>query len=430
MSVPASILSVGPTGRYLVDATGEPVFLNGDTAWSLVVSARPDQVDRYLEDRARRGFNAIIVNAIEALFSADPPRAVGGLAPFLDGGLSAPNPAYWERVDHVVDAARRLGIHILLAPLYLGYAHPQYPGFDGRDEGWHRTVAAMSEAECRAYGRWVGQRYRDRDNVIWVIGGDRNPGALLSRMRAFVAGITSQDDRHLITAHVHPDASPVEEYEDDGWLSLNQTYSYRIVHKQLLIDYARQPVRPFVLFESTYEGEHDATDLQIRRQAWWALTCGSTGQFFGNFPVWLMPPGWEGALDTPGAQAMGHLGSFVRSIAWWKLAPDRDRRLLNAGLGEGNGLDRATAAIDPAGTTAVVYVPTQRTVAVDLDALSGWTIGIRWFDPVTGAWIDRTTVTRNGIVNLQSPTDQDWVLVLEDLAGGEHGGWLSRSPKP
>lgn len=423
MSLPAPLLSVGPTGRHLVDTRGEPVFLNGDTAWSLIVSATVDQVDRYLDDRRQRGFNAIIVNAIEALFAPDPPRTVDGLAPFRDAGLGSPSPEYWERVDHVVEAAADRGIQVLLAPLYLGFAYPHYPGFEGREEGWHRTVANASEQECRSYGRWVGARYRRHDNIIWVVGGDRNPGPLLGRMRAFAAGILEGDERHLMTAHVHPDSSPVEEYQDDAWLTLNQTYSYQIVHRRLLEDYARRPTRPFVLFESTYEGEHDATDLQVRRQAWWALTCGATGQFFGNYPIWLMSPGWEAALDTPGSRAMGHLARFVDAVPWWELVPDTERRLLVAGLGEGTGLDRATTAVDASGSLAVAYIPTPRTVAVDLGQLRGWTIRVRWFDPLAGSFGEPSLVTRRGILTLESPTPQDWVLVLEDAASGDHGAW-------
>lgn len=428
VAMSATLLTVGPTGRYLVDAAGAPVFLNGDTAWSMIVSVTPDRYPTYLEDRAARGFNAVIINAIEAVFTADPPRTVDGLEPFHDGGsLTSPNEDYWGRVDLAIDLAGGLGIHVLLAPLYLGYASPAFPGYGGRDEGWHGTVARTSEEGCRAYGSWLGRRYRDRDNLVWVIGGDRNPGDVLGRMRAFVDGIRHEDDRHLITAHVHPDDSPVEQYAGDSWLTLNQTYSYRIVHKRLLEDFARVPVRPFVLFESTYEGEHEASDLQVRRQAWWALTCGATGQFFGNYPVWLMSPGWEVALGSPGAQAMSRLGELTRTVAWWKLVPDDGHRFLVAGLSEENGLDRATAALADDGTLAVTYVPTPRHVTIDPTVMSGWAVRYRWFDPVTGAWSEPRMLTRtgmsHGMVTIETPSDHDSVLVVDDPSDGAHGVW-------
>lgn len=421
-----SLLGRSESGRFLVDGSGSPVFLNGDTAWSIVVSALPGEWEAYFADRAARGFNAVIVNAIEALFTADPPRTVDGLEPFSrPGDLTAPNPAYWERVDGVLDAAARHGIWVLLAPLYLGYATPVYPGFGftGREEGWHQAVREAGEHGARAYGAFLGQRYRDRENLVWVIGGDRNPKDLRPQMRAFVEGILSADDRHLMTAHVHPDDSAVEQYEGDAWLTLNQTYTYRIVHRKLIEDYLRLPERPFILFESTYEGEHEASDLQIRRQAWWAVTCGATGQFMGNFPVWLMSPGWQAALDSAGARAMSQIATFTSAVDWWRLVPDTNRELLVAGLGELNGLDRATAARSDDGTVAAIYVPTPRTLTVDLGRLAGWLTVSRWLDPVTGAWTEPVTHTTRGFKQFEVPFDHDGVLVLTDAAAGKHAPW-------
>lgn len=80
----------------------------------------------------------------------------------------------------------------------------------------------------------------------WVMGGDRNPDDVLEHVRALAEGIRSQDERHLMTAHCFPDAAAMDEYETDEWLTLNQTYTYRIVHRKLLEDYAREPVRTFI----------------------------------------------------------------------------------------------------------------------------------------------------------------------------------------
>ncbi len=424
----ARMLAAGPTGRYLVGADGQPVFVNGDTAWSILVSVSMGDATLYLDDRRARGFNAVIVNAIEHLFAPDPPRTIDGIEPFQrPGDLTVPNEAYFGRIDRLLELARERGITVFLAPLYLGYHDPHYPGFGGRAEGWHGEVLDGGPKACRSYGAYLGSRWRDVENLVWVIGGDRNPGDVLEHMRAFVAGIRSVDDRHLITAHVHPESSPVEEYEGDPWLTLNQTYSYQLVHRQLLLDDDRTPIRPFVLFESTYEGEHDASDLQIRRQAWWALTCGATGSFLGNYPVWLMPPGWTHALDSEGARAMTHLGSFVAAVRWWELRPDRDDALLVAGHGERMGLDLATAAVSPDGGIGVIYVPTERTITVRLDRMAGWITQARWFDPVRGDWVDAGVYPSRGFRQFTSPSGQDWVLLLEARSAGDDEPWAAGS---
>jgi hypothetical protein len=180
-----------------------------------------------------------------------------------------------------------------------------------------------------------------------------------------------------------------------------------------------------VLFESTYEGDHDSTELQVRRQAWWALTCGATGQFFGSFPVWMMCPGWESALDSPGARDMAHLRTFVDAIRWWEQAPDLEHRLVVAGLGSDTDLDRATAALAVDGSQAVVYVPSPRTLAINLAHLGGWVTAIRWFQPSTGIWTSGGLVNRRGHLELSTPGEGDWALVLDDPGHGRHGPWTA-----
>jgi hypothetical protein len=45
-------------------------------------------------------------------------------------------------------------------------------------------------------------------------------------------------------------------------------YSYAAdLRPALLAAYSQTPVRPFVLIEAVYEGEHDARPEEIRRQA-------------------------------------------------------------------------------------------------------------------------------------------------------------------
>jgi hypothetical protein len=56
------------------------------------------------------------------------------------------------------------------------------------------------------------------------------------------------------------------------WLTVNTVYSYnRSLVGPVLAENARRPARPFVLIESTYEGEHNSTPEQIRRQAYWTI---------------------------------------------------------------------------------------------------------------------------------------------------------------
>ncbi len=61
--------------------------------------------------------------------------------------------------------------------------------------------------------------------------GDRNPDGVVDEIASLVAGIKEFDSHSLFTAHAHPDDPTPAKYGFGGWLDLNGTYTYQIVHK-------------------------------------------------------------------------------------------------------------------------------------------------------------------------------------------------------
>ena len=187
----------------------------------------------------------MIVNLLEAYFAPDPPRNMDGDPPFsVPGDFSTPNEAYFAYADWVVNAAEERGILVFLVPTYLGHRNPGgYAGQYGHaQEGWYDQVIANGVEGCREFGRFLGRRYGKFDNIVWTLGGDRDPGDALEHTRAMVSGIQEHDSRHLVTAHVQPEGTPSREYPDDPWLKIDFTYSYQIVHWAVLRDYLREPI--------------------------------------------------------------------------------------------------------------------------------------------------------------------------------------------
>lgn len=400
-------LRVGPDHRYLIDQNGAPFLIQGDSPWSLIPGLSREEEEQYLENRRKKGFNAIIVNLIEHKFHGPVDRY--GEGPFtIPGDFSTPNEKYFEHADWVIRRAGEKGIQVFLAPFYLGYI--------GTDEGWVKEALANGPAKCRAWGRYVGKRYRDFDNVVWIIGGDRNPANAREEVDAVAAGIREFDTRHLLTAHCHPENSAVDQYKDDGWLDVNSTYTYGIVHQKLLADYNRTPVMPFFLIETTYEGEHNASDVQIRRQAWWAVLSGAAGQFMGNRPIWLFDPGWQTAMDAEGSGDMVRLKTLITSRPWFNLAPDDKHEVVTDGLGEFHGLDYLAAARTSDGGTVIAYLPTARTFTVDLTKLSGSRVQAWWYNPRTGKTRPAGQFPTAGNHKFTPPAPGDWVLVIDDAS--------------
>jgi hypothetical protein len=394
--------------RYLVDRHDVPFLLQGDAGWSVIVNATNDEAEAYFENRRAKGFSAILVNLIEHKFARNAPRNIDGEPPFPNmSDWSVPNEKYFAHADWVIRKAAENGLVVLLTPVYLGYP--------GLDEGFYDEVMANGPEKCLAYGRFLGQRYKDFDNIIWVMGGDRDPGPARESVDMVAYGIRESDRRHLMTAHCHLDSPPVEQYPG-SWLQIGTSYSYQLVHRCLIGDYERKPTMPLFLIESIYEGEYNSSEVQIRRQAYWAVLCGEFGHVMGNHPLWEFSPGWQAAMDAPGSMAMMYWGRLFRSRPWYDLVPDLKHQVVTGGLGEFFGLDYLTAATTPDGRTVIAYMPTARTVSVDLSKLAKGRVNAWWFDPRTGKANTAGTLAAEGSRPFTPPGDGDWVLVLDDAA--------------
>ena len=145
-TAPIFPLKASEDGRYLVDQKGTPFLVVGDSPWSLIVQPSEKDIDRYLDDRAKRSFNSVVVNLIEHKFATRAPNTQAGLPPFRKAGdLSTPNPDYFDFAHRVVEKANDRDIVVWLAPSYLGSG--------GGDEGWFREIQAGGRDKLRAYGR-------------------------------------------------------------------------------------------------------------------------------------------------------------------------------------------------------------------------------------------------------------------------------------
>jgi hypothetical protein len=410
-------LTISADRRRLLDADGKPFLVQGDTCWSLIANLEYAEAIRYLDDRRAKGFNTILVNLIEHLFSKNPPRDLAGQEPFSPkGDLGAPNDAYFDAAERVLEAAAERGFCVILAPCYIGYKHDRGAGISPHFDGWYDEIVATGPDGCRRYGQYLGRRFGRFANILWCIGGDWHPEITRPGLDAIADGIRATGVKNLFTAHPHPEFSPIESFPGADWLDVNITYTYGTVHRALIEDWKRDPAWPFFLIESTYEGEHNASPQQIRRQAYWSVLCGGNGHVFGNHPIWLFWDGWEQALDLQGSSAMARWGAFFRALPWSELVPDLERRFVSGGLGEARGLDRVTAAVTANRRLGAAYLPVRRPVEVRLDALKGPRLALEWFEPATGRRASGGILAAEGTVALAPPFEEDSMLTLTSCA--------------
>ena len=116
---------------------------------------------------------------------------------------------------------------------------------------------------------------------------------------------------------------------------------------------------------------------------------------------------------------MAHVVALFSSRAWYALVPDQDHTVVTGGYGSFGEPDYLTAARTRDGRLAIAYVPSARTLTVDLGIFSG-PVSARWYDPTNGAFsaIGDGPLANDGSVSLTTPgangdSADDWVLVLE-----------------
>lgn len=420
-------LRIAAQRLYLVDASGRPFLVHGDAAWSLIAGLRREDVERYLDDRRTRGFNAILVNLLEHRFSRNAPANAYGVHPFrVANDYGTPDDRYFAHADWVLEQARNRGFLVLLTPSYLGY--------NGGDEGWYQAMRANGPARLRAYGRYLGRRYAAFDNVLWVHGGDYDPPDK-SLVREIAEGIREHHTSALNSAHCAPERTARDCWGGEAWLQVDNVYTYGPVAPVALAQHANPVKMPYILIEGRYENDcvetrgesgRSCNERRIRAQAYQALLSGAAGHVFGNNPIWHFdgpglspaPTSWQKALGSRGALSMSHLRSLFVARPWWTLEPDTGNSTLTAGHGSGH--DRAVSAIAADRSFAVVYMPTKRTVTVALDTLAGPRVAARWYDPAEGTLhtMHGSPFTAKGARDFLPPRRNtsgfdDWILLLE-----------------
>jgi uncharacterized protein DUF4038/collagenase-like protein with putative collagen-binding domain len=421
-------LKASANGRYLVDGNDLPYLLVGDAPQALMVNLSESDAAFYFTNRQARGFNTVWINLLCTTYTAGRPdgSTLDGILPFTatlpssaSYDLGAPNEAYFAHVDRILRIAASHGIQVLLDPIETG--------------GWLPTLLDNGVTRCRDYGRYLGHRYKDFDNIIWMSGNDFQdwPDSGSDAVVLAVAqGIRDNDTRHLQTVELNYLSS--SSLDDANWrslLGLNATYTYFPTYDRLQQDFARGDFLPNFLVEANYEFESPqgptTTAPILRKQEYWAMTSGATGQVYGNGNTWRFEPGWQSYLDSPGGIQMRYFVQLFGPRAWYDLVPDTDHAVLTDGYGTYSGSgdvadnDYATAAATPDGKLAIVYTPVVRALTVNLSALSAPATA-RWYDPSSGAFIRivGSPFSNTGSRSFTPPGpnrdgDGGWVLLLE-----------------
>ncbi len=114
-------------------------------------------------------------------------------------------------------------------------------------------------------------------------------------------------------------------------IGLDAVYTYAPTYAELLKEYRRSDHLPTFMVEANYEFEHwhYPTDLEtLRRQEYWSMLSGASGQLYGNKYTWQFLKGWQDHLDTAGSRQMTYMARLFARRPWFRLVPDQSHTVV------------------------------------------------------------------------------------------------------
>ncbi|MCC6286973.1 MAG: glycoside hydrolase family 140 protein, partial [Chitinophagaceae bacterium] len=432
------LLKVTPNGHYLQYEDGTPFFWLGDTGWELFHRTTLEEAVKYLDNRKSKGFNviqAVIISELDGIKGANK----YGEVPLLNADPGQPNEKYFQFVDTIIAIAAQKGMIMALLPAWGDKVTMKYGG----------TGPAIFNTETAyTYGKYLGNRYKRFNNIVWILGGDRPPQDDKEDWkpvyRKIAAGIKDGSDKpYLMTFHPGGYVWESSVYlHNEGWLDFNMIQSGHAeldqpVWKNILRDWHLEPTKPVIDGEPCYE-DHPInpwrnwtpakgyfTDYDVRRQIYRSVFSGGFGVTYGHHSIWqFYQPGvdkisyvdkyWYDMLDRPASFEAGYLKKLVESRPYINRIPDTSIII----KGQGVKADYIAAFRDSAGRYMMIYIPEGKTITVNTSFIPSKKIKATWFNPKTGKAITPAVVSNKKQQNFTPPATgkgNDWVLVLDNI---------------
>lgn len=394
-------LVVSENQRYIVHENGKPFFWLGNTAWLLPERLNRDEVGFFLSKDREAGYNVEQIQVLNAIptfniYGQQANDATFDFSKFTKPGVYG----YWDHLDFIVDVAAANGIYIAM------------------DCIWGSQINNMDVKKAAAYGKFLGERYKNKPNIIWMIGGDIMGDKKPEVWDALARAIRKADNGHIMTFHPRGRTTSAWWYNDREWMDFNMFQSGHRRYGQrngdgdytikdnteednwIYVDmsFEKKPLRPVIDGEPSYEdipqGLHDFSaprwmDYDVRRYAYWAVFAGAFGHTYGHNSVmqFIRPglgasfgaekPWWE-AMKDPGYNQMKYLKRLMLAFPFTERIGDQS---IIAGQ-NGERYDRVIAT--RGNDYMLVYNYSGKPMKIDLTKISGAKKNVWWMNPADG----------------------------------------------
>ena len=419
---------VSPDKHYILKE-GKPFFWLGDTAWELFHRLDREEADTYLKTRSEQGYTVVQAVVLAELDGLHDPNAYGQV-PLINDDPTKPNEKYFEHVDYIVNKAAEYNINIAMLPSWA----------DKVDKStWGKGPEIFNPENAAIYGAWLANRYKNKTNIIWVLGGDRQPRGEqdISIWRAMGNAIMkATGNKALITYHCQPNQmGSAQWFRNEQWFAFNMFQNGHCrdeaVYDKIFASYNARPTMPVIDGEPIYEdhpvcfnvydlGTSSAYD--VRKYAYLDLFSGAFGHTYGCHDIWQMNSPkheplngphmfWNEALKLPGGRLMGYVRKLMESHPMLDRVPDQSLIL------ESNNTAAERIQATRGNNYAFIYTAAGKAFTVRLAKLKAARIHAYWFDPRDGKTKEIGIAAGTADKHFTPPNTgygHDWVLVLDD----------------
>jgi hypothetical protein len=422
-------LQLSVNKQFLVDQNQQPFLIKEFSAWGLIQALSEKDEAAFLDSIKQKGFNTVLTSIL-----SNAPSQMGGNPPYWQGisplskqwDFSTPNEPYFQHVDRFFKLAEEKGFFVMALPFYLGYWG------DGSQGWWDELKNPFNDTlKMNAFGSFVGKRYRDTKNIMWIAGGDNNAeGETLAYEKNMIDGLRKADPNHLWSGHFdmnkgiiwstdHPVFGSLMDIDGLYVWTESILFERGPQYKAELLQYARGKM--IVQMDQSYEHDNphyaDNENHQwIRRKRYDGLLSGCTGTSFssgemGNYS--LSFKNWKPLMSTIGMQQAAHCFRLFESIPWHKLVPDQGSEIILTGRGEFGSRDFVCAARASDGSCYVIYLPKGQEITINVRKISGQPMRMGWFNPRNGVRIPIGVAETRERFGITPPSEEDWVIVFE-----------------
>lgn len=427
-------LEVTENGRYLKNGD-KPFFWLADTAWLLFGKLGYDETYVYLKNRADKGYTVIQAVLFHPLLCK-----IGEVPSSEKFNGSVENPKYWEHCDKAVKMAEELGLYMALLP------------------SWGSAVKKgfLNEQNAETYAEYIGNRYKNYPNVIWLFGGDIRGTVSPKVFKIEGRTLKKINPDKLIGFHPFGRTSSGMWFHQEDWLDFNMFQSGHRRYDQASLgawddnaekesffgednwryverDYERLPVKPTVDGEPSYEqilqGLHDLNQpywqaCDVRRYAYWSVFAGAMGHTYGSNAVMQFHDDknalgsygaretWDEAIHHVGSGQMTYLKQLMESVSY-QSGMAAEELLLSP-----QGEKHERISVFAGDGFVFVYDYSGRPFEIDISGLAGKKLSAYWLEPSSGIYSFIADVSGKSVFSAQPPKkyadSTDWVLVIKE----------------